>query len=177
MALEVWTIMLAMLAIGTPQEPRVPQLTGLPDISNFQPERDLSSYRTYAWNKSQTVSTESMANHLRIINAVQAQMKERGYRLDTVRPEVRIQYRLQLQQRLQGTSTQQRSVWDDANSTVQIDFNTLKQAHFSLQVVEADSNFFLWQVEGTYPVGTPDRAEILINEAIADLFKKYPSEE
>ena len=174
MAIEVLTITLAWLALAASPEA---QVAPLPNLSDFELDRDLSNYRTYAWNKSQTVSTESMANHLRIINAIQKQMKERGYRIDTVRPEVRIQYRLQVQQRVQGTSSQQRSVWDDANATVQIDFHRVQQAHFSVQIVEAESNFFLWQAEGNYPAGTPDRAEILINEAVADLFEQFPSKE
>lgn len=157
------------------QQRQPPQTPEMPDVSDFRPERDLSSYRTYAWNKSQNVPTENMANHLRIVNAIQEQMKQRGYRIDTVNPEIRIRYRLELQQRVRGTTTQQRSVWDNASSTVQIDINTVKQAHFSIQCVEADSNFFLWQAEGTYPMGTPDRAEILIKEAVQDLFEQFPS--
>ena len=151
------------------------QLTKLPDVSDFQPGHDLSSYRTYAWNKNQTVPTESMANHLRIINAIQEHMKSHGFRIDTVRPDVRIQYRLEIQQRVRGSSSQQRSVWDNANSTVQIDFSRVKEAHFSIQMVEAESNFFLWQADGVYPVATPDRAEIQIKEAVDKLFEQYPS--
>lgn len=153
------------------------QLTRLPDVSDFRPSLDLSNYRRYAWSRSQDVSTETMANHLRIINAIQAQMKELGYRIDTVNPEVRIRYRLELRERVQSTSTQKRSVWDDANSTVQVNFNRVKEAHFSIQFVEAESNFFLWEARGTYPVGTPDRAAILIDRAVEDLFKQYPSKE
>ena len=175
--MDINRVLTFTLALGALAATAETQLTRLPDVSNFRPERDLSNYRTYAWNKSQTVPTENMANHLRIINAVQEQMKRHGYRIDTVRPEIRIQYRLQVRERVRGTSTQQRSVWDDANSTVQIDFNRVKEAHFSIQFVEAESNFFLWEAEGAYPAGTPDRAELLINRAVADLFKQYPSKE
>jgi Spy/CpxP family protein refolding chaperone len=171
---RVLIVTLAFLVLTATAET---QLTQLPDVSDFRPSLDLSNYQRYAWNRSQAVPTENMANHLRIINAIQAQMKELGYRIDTVNPEVRIRYRLELRERLQGTSTQTRSVWDDANSTVQIDFNRVKEAHFSIQFVEAESNFFLWQAEGTYPAGTPDRAAILIDRAVEDLFKQYPSKE
>ncbi len=171
---RVITITLTLCVLATTAET---QLTRLPDVRDGRPEPDLSNYRRYAWNTSQTVLTDNMANHLRIINAIQAQMKQLGYRIDTVNPEVRIRYRLELRERIQGTSTQQRSVWDDANSTVQIDFNRVKEAHFSVQFVEAESGFFLWQAEGTYPAGTPDRAARLINRAIEDLFKQYPSKE
>ena len=171
---RVLTITLTLCALAATAEP---QLTRLPDVRDFRPERDLSNYRRYAWNKSQAVPTENMANHLRIINAIQKQMKRHGYRIDTVHPEVRIQYRLVVRERVQTTSTQKRSVWDDASSTVQIDFNRVKEAHFSVQFVEAESNFFLWEAQGVYPAGTPDRAELLINKAIEDLFKHYPSKE
>lgn len=171
---RVLTITLTLCVLATTAET---QLTRIPDVSDFRPALDLSNYRRYAWSKSQTVPTENMANHLRIINAIQAHMKQLGYRIDTVNPEVRIRYRLELREHVRGTSTQQRSVWDDANSTVQIDFNRVKEAHFSIQFVEAESNFFLWQAEGTYPAGTPDRAAILIDRAVEDLFKQYPSKE
>ena len=171
---RVLAITLTLCALAATAET---QLTRLPDVSDVRLARDLSNYRTYAWNKSQTVLTENTANHVRIINAIQKQMKRHGYRIDTVRPEVRIQYRLQVRQRVQGTSTQKRSVWDDANAKVNINFSRVKEARFSVQFVEAESNFFLWQAEGIYPVGTPDRAEMLINEAVEDLFKQYPSKE
>lgn len=171
---RVLIIVVAGLLVGESAES---QLTRLPDVTQFKPSQELSDYRTYAWNKSQTVSTESMANHLRIINAVQAQMKERGFRLDTVNPELRIRYRLELQEHVQGTSSQQRSVWDNASSTVKIDFSRQTRAHFAVQLVDAESNFLMWHAEGEYPTGTPDRAETLINEAVADLFEQYPKKE
>lgn len=168
----VFTIMFAgILAAASPQT----SLTR-PDVSNLRVTRDLSNYKTYAWNKSQSVPTEKMANHLRIINAIQENMKQRGFRIDTVRPDVRIQYRLELRQRVRGNTTQQRSVWDDSTPITQVDFSRIKEAHFSLQLVEAESNFLLWQGEGSYPVGTPDRDEMQINEAVADLFKRYPAQ-
>jgi hypothetical protein len=172
--LTAFIVSTSILVVGAHAES---QLTRLPDVSSFRPDQDLSNYRTYAWNKNQTVPTENMANHLRFINAVQAEMKERGFRLDTVNPEVRIQYRLDLRERVQGTSSQERSVWDNANSIVKIDFSRQTNAHLSVQFVEAESNFLLWNAQGQYPVGTPDRAEMQINAAVADVFKQYPAKE
>jgi len=154
-----------------------PQLTKLPDLDELDLGRppDLSQYHTYAWNKSQ-VPVDSLANHLRIINAIQDQMKKHGFRIDTVRPQVRIQYRLELSEKVEGRSTQQRSVWDDANATVQIDFSTEKLATFSIEFVDAESGFFLWQTKGTFRPETPDRAEKQIKEAVLDLFSHFPDE-
>ena len=150
------------------------QLPKLPDFNKMD-LTDLSNYKTYAWNKSQ-VPIENLANHLRLINAIQASMKALGYRLDTVRPELRIQYRVELTERVQGRSSQQRSVWDDANSTVQIDFSREKLANVSIEFVEAESNFLVWQAKGSYPLGTPDRAERQINAAVTSLFDQHPKE-
>jgi len=152
------------------------QLTKLPEPGEFKPKQDLSDYRTYAWNHDQ-VPAESLANHLRIINAIQAQMKENGYRIDTIRPQLRIRYRLEVTERVQGNPTQQRSVWDDANSTIQIDFSREKQAGLSIEILDAESSFLLWNAKGTYPLGTPDRAERQINDAVADVFKQYPAKD
>ena len=134
---------------------------------------DLANYNTYAWNKSQ-VPVENLANHLRIINAIQEQMKEHGFRIDTVNPEVRIRYELTLHERVEGTSSQNRSVWDNANSTVTIDFSREKRAEFGIDIMETETNFMLWQTKGNYPLGTPDRAPRQITEAVADLFSQFP---
>ena len=118
-----------------------------------------------------------MANHIRIVNAIQAAMKEQGYRIDTIDPDVRIRYRLTLKERVQGNPTQQRSVWDNANSTIQIDFSREKLADFAVELTEADSSFLVWEAKGTYPLGTPDKSERQIGDAVADIFKKYPSKD
>ena len=59
---------------------------------------------------------------------------------------------------------------------VQIDFSRERQVRLSIEIVEADSNFLLWQAKGTYAVGTPDRSEKQINDAVGDLFSKYPTD-
>ncbi len=161
----------ATLFVQTAQKPELPQLPNLDELDLT----DLSNYKTYAWNKKQ-VPLENMANHLRIVNAVQKSLKELGYRPDTVRPDVRIQYRVELVERVQGRASQQRSVWDDANSSVQIDFNREKLANFSIELVEAESNFLVWHAKRTYPLETPDKAEKQINAAVTTLFERYPEE-
>ena len=161
----------ATLFVQTAQKPQLRQPPNLNEL-DFT---DLSNYKTYAWNEKQ-VPLENMANHLRLINAVQKSLKELGYRPDTVRPDVRVQYRVELVERLQGRATQKRSVWDDANSSVQIDFSREKLANISIELVEAESNFLVWQAKGTYRIDTPDKAEKQINAAVTALFEQYPEE-
>jgi len=165
---------LALVATLFVQTPHKPELLQLPNLNELD-LTDLSSYKTYAWNKKQ-VPLENMANHLRMINAVQKSLKELGYRPDTARPDVRVQYRVELVERLQGRASQTRSVWDDANSTVQINFSREKLANVSIELVEAESNFLVWHAKGTYTIGTPDKAEKQINAAVTALFEQYPEE-
>ena len=161
----------AMLFVQTPQKPELPQLPNLNELNLT----DLSNYKTYAWNKKQ-VPLENLANHLRMINAVQKSLKELGYRPDTVRPDVRVQYRVEFVERVQGRASQKRSVWDDANSLVQINFSREKLANVSIELVEAESNFLVWHAKGTYPIDIPDKAEKQINAAVTALFEQYPEE-
>ena len=139
-------------------------------------EPDLSGYSRYAWHEEQPL-IENVANHVRFINAVQKEMKALGYRIDTVRPQAFIQYRAERVKGVKTRSTQKPSPWDPTDLKVQIDISREVHADVSLELVDAESGFLLWQVKGTYPVGTPDKAEKLIQAAVADLFSKYPRPE
>lgn len=134
---------------------------------------DLSQYRSYAWSKEQT-AVENLANHLRLINAIQDHMKELGYRLDTVKPDVLIRYQVAQHTEVQTRSTQEPSVWDRSNLKVQIDVSREETIQLTISIVEAETRFPLWEAKGTYPLGTADRAERQINAAVADVFSKYP---
>jgi hypothetical protein len=145
---------------------------------DFDPAQktNLSRYKTYAWNKNQ-VPVEKLANHLRLINAVQKEMKELGYRIDTIKPDVYVQYRAERRTEVQTRSTQKPSNWDPTDLRVQIDLGKEELVSLSIELVEAESHFLLWQAKGSYPLGTPDKAERLINGAVADLFSRYPRAE
>lgn len=146
-----------------------------PDLRDFDVARDLSRYSTYQWSKEQ-VAVVNLANHIRLVNAIQKQMKELGYRIDTVKPDVIIQYKAERHTGVQTQSTQKPSTWDPTDMRVQIELTREEQVSLEILLVEAESGFLLWQSKGTYPLGTPDRAEKLINEAVEGLFSEYPKE-
>lgn len=151
-----------------------PQAQGQRIDFDFTPKIDLADYSTYAWNKDQK-PVDNLANHIRLINAIQAQMKEKGFRIDTIKPEIRVQYRVERHTGVQGRSTQQRSVYDPSQLKVQIDIAKEETVSLTVELVDAEGGFLLWQAKGTYPLGTPDRAERQINAAVEDLFSKYPT--
>jgi len=150
-----------------------------PDLKNFDVTQaakpDLSRYSTYHWSKDQ-VAVVNLANHIRLINAIQKQMKEHGYRIDTVKPDVVIQYKAERHTGVQAQSTQKPSTWDPTDLKVQVELSREEQVSLEILLVEAESGFLLWQAKGTYPLGTPDKAEKLINEAVEGLFSEYPKE-
>jgi Domain of unknown function (DUF4136) len=168
---------MAVLVACAPASRAGAQVAQVPPIAKFDVplERtvDLSSYSTYAWNKGQE-PVENLANHIRLINAIQKEMKELGYRIDTVRPQLLIQYRVDRRTAVQTRSTQKPSSYDPTDLKVQIDVNREEQVTLSIELLEADSNFVAWVEKGTYPLGTPDKSERQINAAVADLFSRFP---
>ncbi len=153
------------------------QVTQLPPIAKVDVPLDrvvdLSSYSTYAWNKSQ-VPVENLANHIRLINAIQKAMKDLGYRIDTVKPQLLIQYRVELRTAVQTRSTQKPSTYDPTDLKVQIELNEEEQVSLSIELVDAESKFLVWTEKDNYPLGTPDKSEKQINAAVADLFSRFP---
>ena len=144
-----------------------------PDLKNFQMKPDLSRYSSYTWSKDQ-VAAVNLANHIRLVNAIQQQMKEHGYRIDTVKPDVLIQYKADRRTAVLTESSQKPSTWDPTDMKVQVELSREEQVSLQIMMIEADSGFLVWEAKGTYPMGTPDKAEKLIKEAVEGLFKSYP---
>jgi len=164
LALALWTWMAALAGQTTP------------DFRNLdfgQAKPDLSKYSTYHWSKDQ-VAVVNLANHIRLVGAIQKQMKELGYRLDTVKPDLLIRYRAERRTEVLTHSSQKPSVWDPTDLKVQVELDREEQVSLEILLVEAESGFVVWQGKGTYPMGTPDKAEKLINEAVEGLFAEYP---
>lgn len=161
------------IAVADGQSQPTPELKKFDMTQAAKP--NLSRYSTYNWSKDQ-VAVVNLANHIRLITAIQKEMKEHGYRIDTVKPDVVIQYKAERHTGVQTHSSQKPSPWDPTDLKVQVELSREEQVSLSITLVEADSGFLLWQAKGTYPLGTPDKAEKLINEAVDGLFSEYPKE-
>lgn len=157
--------------------PASAQTTSPPDFRNLdfsQAKPDLSKYSTYYWSKDQ-VAVVNLANHVRLVGAIQKQMKELGYRIDTVKPDLLIRYKADRRTDVHARSSQAPSVWDPTDMKVRVELDREEQVSLEILLVEAESGFVVWQAKGTYPLGTPDKAEKLINEAVEGLFAEYPT--
>jgi hypothetical protein len=162
------------LSVGEGQSQPTPDLKNLNVTQPAKP--DLSRYSSYTWSKDQ-VAVVNLANHIRLVNAIQKQMKEHGFRIDTVKPDAMIQYKAERKTGVSTQSSQKPSVWDPTDMKVQVELTREETVTLEITLVDAESGFLLWRAKGTYPLGTPDRAEKLINEAVDGLFAEYPKEE
>ncbi|HEY7698301.1 MAG TPA: DUF4136 domain-containing protein [Vicinamibacteria bacterium] len=162
------------LSVGEEQSQPTPDLKNLNVTQPAKP--DLSRYSSYNWSKDQ-VAVVNLANHIRLVNAIQKQMKAHGFRIDTVKPDAIIQYKAERKTGVSTQSSQKPSVWDPTDMKVQVELTREEQVTLEITLMDAESGFLLWQAKGTYPLGTPDRAEKLINEAVDGLFAEYPEEE
>lgn len=160
-------VLIALAGIGT----QIP--SGSKFDVPFQVKDELSGYSTYAWSKSQ-VAVANLANHLRLIKAVQREMKELGYRIDTVKPELLVQYKVERTTSVATRSSQEPSPWDSTDLKVRIDVTREERVNLTIELTDSETKFLLWQGKGTYPLGSPDTAERQIQAAIADIFSRYP---
>jgi hypothetical protein len=180
--MTVHAVALALSLALAPAEPAQPaekaQTKPAPDLKNFDMSRkpDLSQFSSYNWSKDQ-VALLNLANHIRLINVIQQQMKDHGYRIDTVKPDVIIQYKADRHTAVRTESSQKPSSWDPTDLKVQVELSREEQVSLQILLVEAESGFLLWEAKGSYPIGTPDKAEKLIKEAVNGLFASYPKEE
>jgi hypothetical protein len=167
------------MALAAAEAAEEVQTKPAPDLKNFDMSRarpDMSRYSSYNWSKDQ-VAVLNLANHIRLVNAIQQQMKDHGYRIDTVKPDVILQYKADRHTAVRTESSQKPSTWDPTDMKVQVELSREEQVSLQILLVDAESGFLLWEAKGTYPMGTPDKAEKLIKEAVNGLFATYPKED
>lgn len=141
----------------------------------YDRQRDFSQYKTYHWMES-VKPVENAANHIRLTRAIEEGMEKAGYTTDTDKPDVRILYQVATKKKIGATSSQKASSWDPTNLRTEIDFVRYEEGTLRIEIYDAQTNGRLWRATGTQVLGTPDRAEEMIREAVERLFEKYPSE-
>lgn len=141
--------------------------------------KDFSSFKAYEWMSSQKPA-DNMANHIRFTRAIQHELEEIGYRVDTKRPDVRVLYTVSTSSKVEAASSQTRSAFDDANLVTDFVFATGSKRQYGTLTVElfdARTNALVWRASVTQELGTPDKAQRTINEAVKRVFTKYPTKE
>lgn len=138
-------------------------------------ETDFQALATYKWSDRQ-IPVKNRANHIRFVTAINREMESRRYKQDTVKPDMEILFELEVGKKLESNTTAGGTTWDPTNQRTNLAFDFYQEGTLSIIVFEADSYRRLWQATAQRRVGTPDRAEKEINEAVTALFKEFPVE-
>lgn len=141
--------------------------------------KDFSDYKAYEWMTSQKPA-DNMANHIRFTRAIQKEMEDIGYRVDTKRPDVRILYTVGTSSKVEAASSQTRSAFDDANLVTDFVFATGSKRQYGtlkIELFDARTNALIWRASTTQELGSPDKAQKIINDAVKRVFTKYPTRE
>jgi hypothetical protein len=166
---------LAMLHTALGLEAQV--VTQKPTVKvEYDRQRDFSLFTTYDWMKTQKPA-DNMANHVRITRAIQKELEALDLSPDVTKPGVRIQYRVETRKKIEAASTQKESVWDRTNLTTDFIFERQNLGTLTIEMFDAETNALVWRASTTQKLGTPDKAEKIINEAVKRLFTKYPKKE
>jgi hypothetical protein len=153
--------------------------TGPKVNAEYDHKKDFSGYKSYEWMTSQKPA-DNMANHIRFTRAIQKEMEDIGYRVDTKRPDVRILYTVGTSSKVEAASSQTRSAFDDTNLVTDFVFATGSKRQYGTLTVElfdAQTNARIWRASTTQELGSPDKAQRIINEAVKRVFTKYPTRE
>jgi hypothetical protein len=146
--------------------------------AEYDRNKDFEVFKSYDWMKSQEPAP-SMANHIRLTRAIQKEMEDLGISADTANPSLRILYRVSTRKRVEATGSQKRETsWDPTNITTGFTFGKGSSQDVGTLVIElydAATNALVWKCTTTQALGTPDKAEKIINEAVKRAFTKYPT--
>jgi hypothetical protein len=148
--------------------------------AEYDRNRDFEVFTSYDWMKSQKPAP-SMANHIRFTRAIQKEMEDLGISIDTAKPSLRILYRVSTKRRVEAASSQKRETsFDPTNITTDFVFGKGSSQNIGTLIIElydGATNALVWKGTTTQALGTPDKAEKIINEAVERVFTKYPTRE
>jgi len=171
------TLSLMLLALGVQAQVIS---TGPTVNAEYDREKEFSEYRAYEWMSSQKPA-DNMANHIRFTRAIQKEMEDVGYRVDTKMPDVRVLYTVGTSSKVDAAATQTRSAFYDPTDVV-TDFvfasGSKKQfGTLTVELFDARTNALVWRASTTQELGTPDKAQRIITNAVKTVFTKYPTKE
>jgi hypothetical protein len=148
--------------------------------AEYDRNRDFGVYTTYDWMKSQKPAP-NMANHVRLTRAIQKEMEDLGFSIDTAKPSLRVLYRVSTKRKVEAASSQKRGTrFDPTNITTDFVFGTGTSQNVGTLIIElydGATNALVWKGTTTQTLGTPDKAEKIITEAVKRVFTKYPARE
>jgi hypothetical protein len=138
---------------------------------------DFQQLASYAWSTDQR-PTPNRADHVRILKAVSKSLESRGLTLDPTKPDVRISYRLETEQKIIDVgSRQHQSPWDPTDLETNVAVGGHEEAYLIIEMYETATGKRIWRAKCSHPQPTPDKVERSLYQTVEHLFAAYPGGE
>lgn len=135
---------------------------------------DFDQELTFAWSEQQEPAPK-LADHVRITKAVADKLKERGLTPDTMHPDLRVIYRLEVKQKkLHVSSRQRESVWDPTDVETSVALGAHEEAFLVVELWEAGTSRRIWRAKCAHQQPTADRVAPSLFATVEHLFENYP---
>lgn len=147
---------------------------------------DLTSYRTYSFlNLTDKGPGLSELNRQRIIDAINSEMKKKGYNEDASNPDILVNATAILNEKKQVNATTnyynygglyRPYFWGPSMATTSFNVSELKEGALVLDIVDAASKKLVWQSTGNREIDVPMKnADKIIPESVAKILSGFPS--
>lgn len=160
---------LAAIALAT-----LPACSGLATSFDYDTAYDFSRLHTYAWIEKQDNSIATK----RVREAVDAEMRERGFALASDRPGFHVAAHVSTKDRLQvvdwGYTYHPGSYWYGGRD---IDVYQYEEGSLILDVIDPGQNSLVWRGTASKAVDrswTPEERDVEVREAVRELLLHFP---
>lgn len=162
---SIWAV--AALAV-------LPSCSGLATSFDYDTSQSFAGLKSYAWIEKQ----DNSIGMKRVRDAVDAELKSRGFALTSSRPDFQIAAHVGTQDRLRvvdwGYTYQPRGYWHGGRD---IDVYQYEEGTLVLDVIEPGQNALIWRGSGSKAVDsswTPEERDEEVREAVKTLLAEFP---
>jgi len=139
-----------------------------------EPGTDFSKYKTYDWVETQEPVSDPV-NHALITRAVERELEAKGVgKAEGGKPALRVRYYAKVEKKVRGKGGQQSSLFDTTNLRTTVDFKRVDEGTLIVELYDNESRLTLWRGVATALAPRPDEVQEAINDAVKQLFTKYP---
>jgi len=147
---------------------------------DYDSEANFASYQTYAWVEQEQSPTGSDLLDKRIRGAVDTQLAAKGFRQESTNPDILVVFHVGTQDKIDVTDwgyTYQRYGYGGWGGGRQVDVYQYTEGTVIVDLIDAGSSQLVWRGSATKTIDSnpsPERMEKNINDAMAQVFKRYP---
>jgi hypothetical protein len=150
--------------------------------SDYDRDATFTTYKTYAFTKEAAELPIDGINQKRIIDAVSKELAAKGF-TKSDQPDVWVDLKLKAEQKQSATSTSTPYGagygyrWGGGFSTTTINVENYVEGTLFVDIIDVSKKQLVWQGRATKtidPDSESDKREYNINQAVKQIFTKYP---